>query len=572
MNPINKMNLEERNYADLIMGIDLGTTASAASVYTAGVVPRLCPLGDTQRTTMPSCVRWEGGDKFTVGVEAYNTRYTPSTVYSVKRLMGSDEVVTLTNPNDSHDKRTFTPAEISAKILSALVDMVHEVYPGINRCVITVPAYFSQRQIEDTIKASEIAGLDCVQLLKEPTSASYVYSNLGYVKDGSALIYDLGGGTFDATVLSFLKKSSISAKMKSSLKKMYDIDVDSIRTGDDNGLYFCRVLGTYGDTRLGGDDVDREMATQVAKQLGDKSISKQNFEKLVLRCEQFKKQNIFGMDWDCAGTMVKLTRSDLEHAIRAVFNRTLDIINTIPLEQLQAVKTIVLVGGSTKSDYLVDLIKEAFPDKEVSRVLDPDATVALGAGAVAKDLQQGKGAAYRDVLPMGIGILDRETTIDFCINKNTEMPYSTSRIYYTMEDNQEALSLMIYQGLSTDPAKCGFLGRIRIAGLPRREAGKVQVRVSFLLSAQGRLKITASLVGESDSEHELIIDSLFSVTEKDNVAASKEQAFDSFEEGIKGLYEDRADIVALVNKRREAILAGDSVAAENLETQIFEEL
>ena len=87
MNPINKMNLEERNYADLIMGIDLGTTASAASVYTAGVVPRLCPRGDTQRTTMPSCVRWEGGDKFTVGVEAYKTRYTPSTVYSVKRRM-----------------------------------------------------------------------------------------------------------------------------------------------------------------------------------------------------------------------------------------------------------------------------------------------------------------------------------------------------------------------------------------------------------------------------------------------------------------------------------------------------
>ena len=422
MGDVKRMSLDGKP-SDYIMGIDLGTTNSAVGIFNTGLVPTLVPMNAMGKTTLPSCVRWDGEDKFTVGDDAYAERYKPNVVYSVKRLMGSGEKVHLkfTKEDGTGSELTTTPAEISGKILRALADKVAESFMPLTRCVITVPAYFNQRQIEDTVQAAKLADLDCIQILKEPTSASYIYSSLGYAQDGSILIYDLGGGTFDITHMSFLKKSSISSKMLTALKRMYKIDLMS-SSDDDTSLYYCRVMGTYGDMWLGGDDVDTELAKIVSK--GHKGkLSNEQVELLKLRCEQFKKSGLEAQDIAIGEEIFHVTSADLERATAIIFKRTMAIVGQIPPEELDSIKTIVPVGGSTKSRYLLNMLEQQFPDKEIRLVLDPDATVALGAGAVAKDLYEGKTAMYQDVLPMAIGVLDNETDVDFCIPKNTPLVF-----------------------------------------------------------------------------------------------------------------------------------------------------
>ena len=149
-------------------------------------------------------------------------------------------------------------------------ERVAEFYKPIDKCVITVPAYFDQRQINDTLQAAKIAGLECLQILKEPTSASFIYSLLGYAQSGAVLIYDLGGGTFDATHMTFLRKDSVPKKMANSLKKQYGIEIDSSSNGDVTAQYYSRVIGTYGDMQLGGDDID--------KMFGDRVLKEQNIK------------------------------------------------------------------------------------------------------------------------------------------------------------------------------------------------------------------------------------------------------------------------------------------------------
>lgn len=555
-----------RGYEDVIVGIDLGTTNSAVTIYTYSTVPKLVPMDIGGRTTLQSCVRWDGGNKFTVGPEPYAERYKDNVVYSIKRIMGSGETVTLRNP-ETGEEATFTPVQISAEILKALIDKVRLNYPGVHRCIITVPAYFNQRQIEDTIQASKVAGLECVQILKEPTAASYIYSNLGYARDGSVLIYDLGGGTFDITVMSFLKKSSIPSKVTSTLKRLYKIDVDAANQSD-SSLYFCRVLGTYGDMKLGGDDIDVEFAHSV---VGASDLSDPEFEELVLRCEKFKKSTAEAMDVRIGAHTLHLTRDQLKQATRVIYERTLDLLHKIPKDQIAQVKTIVLVGGSTKSEYITQFLQEEFPDKEISRVLDPDATVALGAGAVAKDLQDGNALPYQDVLPMAIGILDSETTVSVCVPANTTLPYAVSRRYATMYDNQEAVSIDVYQGNSKVPSECTYLGKLRVTGLPKRPAGETGVVVSFLLNSQGRLIVTTEVDGVTEKK-ELVIDSIFSVSAPEEVDLSDIVFFDEFEEQCAPSMREHPELLELLSKRRTAIESGDRDLADSLEFQILEVL
>lgn len=570
---VKSLNLDNKYSSDLIMGIDLGTTNSAVAVYTQGTVPVLCPMGPNGKVTLQSCVRWDGENNFTVGPDAYADRYKPNVCYSVKRLMGTDCTVRFKLIGKESGCDSFlemTPAQVSAEILKALVKKVNEFYPGLHRCIITVPAYFNQRQIEDTVKAAKLAKLDCVQILKEPTSAAYIYSELGYAQDGSVLIYDLGGGTFDVTIMSFLKKASIPTKVSNALRRMYKIDISSGGT-DNSSLYYCRVLGTYGDTKLGGDDIDDELASIVYDNAGKPSASVADREELVLRCEQFKKGTAEAQDIIVSGVKYHVTRDDLKAATRVIFNRTLDILNSIPVEQLNQVKTIVLVGGSTKSGYIVDLLGETFPELEISRVLDPDATVALGAGAVAKDLQEGRCASYQDVLPLAIGILDNEATIDVCIPKNTAMPYSVSRTYHTMYDNQEAVSIYVYQGLSKNPKECVYLGSLRVDNLPKKPAGELSVTVSFLLSAQGRLKVTTSVEGVLEIR-DLEIDSIFDVAQSDTTSAHSGMFDrDDFEKTFSEFCADNPIIAELLMERR-AYIGVSQEKVDAIEAAILEEI
>lgn len=568
MAALKRMSLDGEN--NMIIGIDLGTTNSAVAVYSSSLVPRLVPVAENEKTTLQSCVRWNGGDSFTVGPEAYAERYESNVCYSVKRLMGTNEKITLRTPEG--EVRDFFPAEISAEILKELKRITDQHYSGVTRCIITVPAYFNQRQIEDTILAANLAGLECVRILKEPTSASYIYSKMGYVQDGYVLVYDLGGGTFDITCMSFLSKKNISKKMVSTLKQLYGIDVNSIDGEDDSSLYYCSVLGTYGDTKLGGDDIDLEVAKLAVEANPDNTLSKRGFEELVLRCEQFKKYGAAALDINVENQLFRLTTEMLKQATRKIFRRTMDIVDEIPAEDAERISTIVLVGGSTKNDYLVELLQEVFPNKEISRVLDPDTTVALGAGAVAKDIAEGKQEMYQDVLPLPIGVVEDESRVDICIKRNTALPYSTSKTYYTMYDDQSVVLVDVYQGLSKDPAECTYLGQLRIDDIPPKPKGKCKITVYFLLNAQGRLRITTDVNGIS-VDRELIIDSIFDVSaQKRKVEAGTLSPMDEFEEATFGLLQEKPEIRELLVQRRQALEQGDSGVVEETEQRILEVL
>lgn len=547
---IEKMNLEG-SMCD-IMGIDLGTTNSAVSVYDASLVPYTLPIGELGRKTVPSCVLWEGGDKFIVGAEAYRKRYLPSVCYSVKRLMGTDQLVKLTAENG--EVRLFQPKEISAEILRYLALKVAECYRPIKKCIITVPAYFNQRQISDTADAASIAGMECIQILKEPTSASYIYSMLGYAQTGSILIYDLGGGTFDVTHMKFVRRDSIPSKMVTSLKKRYGIDVDALNPEQ---KYFCKVLGTYGDTHLGGDDIDEEMARQLDPK---RELSAEDFERLILRCESFKKQAAYAMDVDLNGKMYHITEDLLNSAVDHVFDKTIELFKDI---DMSLVKTIVLVGGSTKSKRIRDNLSRVYPHIEISAVLNPDETVALGAGAVAKAIANCENLSYQDVLPLSIGILVDDKQVEYCIKRNTPMPYAVTRTFYTMNDNQKAIDLSLYQGLSRDPKECTFIGNVHIDNIPEKEAGEVSVNVSFTLNAQGRLAIV-SIVDGMATKHELVIDNIFNVKKQET---AEQKYADEFEEAMMPLAEGNPEFLKLFEERRNA---KSDTEREEIENKIAE--
>ena len=544
-----------------IIGIDLGTTNSAVSVFSADTVPTILPIGKGGKRTVPSCVRWNEDGTYTVGEDAYNERFKQNVIYSVKRIMGSGKTVTLHHDSGSIE---LTPAQVSAEILRHIKDRVAEFYRPVEKCVITVPAYFDQRQMNDTIEAAKLAGLDCIQILKEPTSASFIYSLLGYAQSGAVLIYDLGGGTFDATHMTFLRRDSVPKKMATSLRRQYGIELDK-NGGDITDQYYSRVIGTWGDMQLGGDDIDKLFGDKAAEK-AKVDLTAEEKELLYLRCEEFKKNDASAMDVNVNGKTIHLDEDTLNECVDAIYQRTLEIIKEV---DMATVSTIVLVGGSTQSKRLQTNLQQTFPDKEISVVLDPDATVALGAGAVAKALSNKKSLDYSDVLPLPIGVLVNEKQVEVCLKKNTSMPYSASRTYYTVHDNQERVTVHVYQGLSVKPENCTYLGRVTVEGVPPKPAGDVAVRLTFVLTSEGRLKVISRVDGV-DAEQELIVDNIFTSNTAEQ-AQQKTRDFDPQDDFetmvIDTIDDDNSDILNLLKQRRTVLQSGED--ASNLETEIF---
>lgn len=555
-----------------IIGIDLGTTNSAVSVFSADTVPTILPIGKGGRLTIPSCVKWErpemnGCKAWTVGADAYAERFMPDVVYSVKRMMGSGKKVRFTDRDNPDHHLDLTPAEVSSIILRYIKEQVAELYRPVEKCIITVPAYFDQRQMNDTIEAAKLAGLDCLQILKEPTSASFIYSLLGYAQSGAVLIYDLGGGTFDATHMTFLRKDAVPKKMATLLRKQYGIELDKTG-GDVTDQYYSRVIGTWGDMQLGGDDIDKLFGDKAAKASG-LDFNKEEMERLYLRCEEFKKNEASAMDVNINGKTVHLDNDTLNECVDAIFERTLKVIGDV---DMSSVSTIVLVGGSTQSRRLQDNLQRTFPGKEISVVLDPDATVALGAGAVAKALSNKKSLNYSDVLPLPIGVLVNEKSVEVCLQKNTSMPYSATRTYCTVHDNQERVTVHVFQGLSANPDKCTYLGRVTVDGVPPKPAGEVSVKLTFVLTSEGRLKVISRVDGV-DKEEELVVDNIFTSNASEEVqvkggALAPEDDFETMVLDTAG--DDNADIVAMLVERRS--LVDGSPEREKLEEDIFAKL
>lgn len=488
------------NVSDRTFGIDLGTTNSAISVVASGNTPEIIRLRNG-KTTMPSCVTWLGEDNFLVGQESYVQRYLPNTIYSVKRIMGSNQKVTLENNGETKE---FTPEEISAEILKGLCREVEDTYGKVKNVVITVPAYFNNNQVEATRKAGELAGLNVLSTFREPTSAGLVYSVVRDKADEERiLVYDLGGGTFDVSLVVTKRVESYP-----ELDEIYGFDSEDVE-GEQSAGIVLDVLRKNGDMFLGGDDIDEELVKIFIKKLKEKGIdgdklTKATRELVKLKLEGFKKEGVAHYtsitDLEFVdGTVMKdvevlISVGDFAEATRKIYNRT-KIITDEVLEGMN-IDSIVTVGGSTKSELIKEFLRRDYPNVKLNDALQPDESVALGAALQAKRIMHGdKRIKVFDILPLSIGVL-ANNRIQKMLHKDQTVPFSVTRRFTTTSDNQERISIDIYQGNSNIAEECTYLGKLTMDDIPKKPAGVPTIYTTLAVNADGVLKCRVSIEGK----------------------------------------------------------------------------
>ena len=495
--------------AKLAFGIDLGTTNSAISVVTSGVKPEIISCGD--KNTIPSCVMWNGGDNFIVGEEAYDNFEKPNVAHSFKKLMGSDEKVEL---EYNGEKRLFSPEELSAEVLKKLCVIAEPLYGKVEDVVITVPAYFTDDQVTATRKAGELAGLNVISTFREPVASALVYINeyADKIKDVERMmVYDLGGGTFDVSIVDVHKSVDFS-----DIDELYGFSAKPDSDGDSAGITL-NVKGKYGDMKLGGDDIDNyllEIMLEKIERLGydTDELTPSCKRELLHFCEEFKKsQNslkvvkkspIYFKD----GTSVKnldidLDADDLQKAVYTVYRRTQseearDIIEEASQGKLDS---ILLIGGSTKSKYIEGFLRMNYPGVPINKSLSPDEAVCLGAGLQAHRLLHGNnGVTLNDVLPLPIGVL-ANGRISKILPKDVRVPAIASKKYLTQIDDQKILHVDVYQGTSLFPEDSHHLGRLVIDDLPKGKAGSFPITVQLVVNFDGVLSCDVIIKGKKRS-------------------------------------------------------------------------
>lgn len=496
-------------------GIDLGTTNSCISIYKEGSLPEVITMMDG-RVTLPSCVMYLGKDeKPIVGREAYENRDKASVVYSVKKLMGSGKKVNVVAENG--DKLELEPFEVSAEILKALVENIKDRYTVVEDVVITVPADFDNNQIADTLKAAKLANLNVLQILREPTAGSLALKLEDRI-DGTFLVYDLGGGTFDASLIEISATGNDSAM--DEFADIYGFDDDSNSNSSnpeskDLGSIYV-VKATRGDINLGGDDLDEIMLNIVLDRLKKQGVQLWNMpaeykENLKLRLEKQKKvglDNIYNMNISYkpirgrnVETEVFVQPNDFYKATVEIFNKTKVHIDALLREYGGNIKGIVTIGGSTKNKLLKELIAETYGIK-VYDGLNPDEAVSLGAAVQASNLKfGGSNISVLDVISHGIGVLadGRITTI---IPRDTTVPTSLTKGFSTVRDNQEQVDVHVYSGNSNIPEECVYLGTISVNNIPKGKAGQVYVKVNLSVDSSGSLKC---YIVSGDSSKEVVL-------------------------------------------------------------------
>lgn len=485
-------------------GIDLGTTNSAISVGLQSSSSKIITLKNG-KNTMPSVVQWNGDNNFVVGEEAYNHDIDDSIVTSVKRLMQTNGA-TVTFKKDGQEK-IMTPAEVSAEILKGLVAQTDDIYGEIHDVVVTVPAYFNQIGVMNTLKACELAGLNCLNILREPTAAALCYGlDRDEVKTDYAVVFDLGGGTFDVSLVKISDRSEIN-----ELCELYGIEVDK---SDKSTNKIVEPLYIDGDGNLGGDDYDFELYHVLLERIGevcttaniqwDKDCVTPNEERRMIRVMSQLKRSLDNRQislpiTDKNGEKHKIDLNfyteDFYRAFTPIYNRTRAKLNNVLQNAGVPVNIIVLMGGSTKNPILTEFLERDYPSYVISSALDPDESVALGAGIKAKNYLYGKESVQIfDILPQNIGILS-DGKIDALLTHNSQLPCVSRRVFTTSHDNQEFVDIILYQGNSSIKDECVPIGKLRIDGITPKPKGEPVLNITLTVNSDSVLTCYSNIDG-----------------------------------------------------------------------------
>ncbi len=557
-----------------IIGIDLGTTNSVVAVMQGGE-PVVIPNQEGARTT-PSVVAITKSGERLVGQVAKRQAVTnaENTVYSIKRFMGHryDEVQeeakrvpykVVSGPHDDARVeilgKSYSPPEISAMILGKLKSAAEDFLgEKVTKAVITVPAYFNDSQRQATKQAGEIAGLEVLRIINEPTAAALAYG-LDKKKDETISVYDLGGGTFDISILEV-------------------------------GEGVVEVKATAGDTHLGGDDVDhRVMEWIVSEFKRDQGIDldkdrmalqrlKEAAEKAKIELSQLSETeiNLPFITADASGPkhlQLKLTRSKLEQLMEDLLQRTVG-----PTKQALAdaqltpdkIDEVVLVGGSTRIPRVVEIVKGLFGGKEPHKGVNPDEVVAVGAaiqggvlGGEVKDI------LLLDVTPLSLGVETLGNVMTVLIPRNTTIPTRKSEVFSTAADNQPSVEIHVLQGERKMAPDNRTLGKFHLMGLPPAPRGMPQVEVTFDIDANGILNVSAKDLA-TNKEQKITITASTGLS-KEEAEKMRNEAESHAEDDRKKLAEVEArnqldsrvyQMEKLLSENREKLAEGDAKSLE----------
>jgi len=485
-----------------IIGIDLGTTNSCAAVLEAGA-PKIIPNPEGGRTT-PSVVAFKKGEKIVGDAAKRQALTNPNTVISIKRKMGTNEKVEL-------EGKKYTPEEISAMILSYIKDY-SEAYLGekVDKAVITVPAYFNDAQRQATKNAGKIAGLEVERIINEPTAAALSYG-LEKEEGQTILVYDLGGGTFDVSILEL---------------------------GD--GVF--EVKSTAGNNKLGGDDFDNRIIDYIVKEFKkdngvDLSKDKMAMQRLKEEAEKAKK-NLSGMvstqisapfiakgdDGEPLHLDMELTRAKFEDLISDLVESTIEPVKKAIKDakiKKSDINKVILVGGSTRVPLVYETVTKEL-GQEPSREVNPDEAVAMGAaiqgGVLGGDVS---GIVLLDVTPLSLGVETLGGVMTTLIPRNTTIPTSKSEIFSTAADNQPGVDIHVLQGDRPMAADNKTLGNFRLDNIPPAPRGVPQIEVKFDIDANGIVNVSAKDLG-TGKEQSITITSTTNLSDEEIEKMRKE--------------------------------------------------
>ncbi len=547
-----------------VIGIDLGTTNSVVSVLEGGE-PKVLANQEGNRLT-PSVVAFTDQGETLVGEQAKRQAVTnpENTVYSIKRFMGrrhsevsaEEKIVPYSVIGKSEDYvevgaagETYKPPEISALVLRKLKEAA-ESYLGhkVNRAVVTVPAYFNDAQRQATKDAGQIAGLEVERIINEPTAASLAYG-MDKKQDQKIAVFDLGGGTFDVSIL--------------------EVDAESVE-----------VLSTNGDTHLGGDDFDEVLINYIAdtfqsEQGIDLREDAMALQRLREASEKAKQELstaqttdinlpfiIADANREAKHLQLSITRADFERLIDGLVERCrkpiLDALSDAKLKPSD-IEEVVLVGGSTRIPKVQDFVKELF-NREPHRGVNPDEVVALGAaiqgGIIAGEVTD---VVLLDVTPLSLGIETEGGIMTTLIERNTTIPTSRSEIFSTAADNQTAVTVQVFQGERQMAHDNRQLGQFNLDGIPPAPRNVPQVEVTFDIDVNGILNVTAKDKATNKEQSVRIEES--SGLSEDEIEQARQAAEEHAEED-----KNKRDLAEARNKSSTLVYETEKLMTEHAET------